>query len=153
MNDPLPETAIAGISDLPEIEAIVEAAYRPYVARMGLLPGPMRDDYAAHVAAGRLRVLRDGQGVAGLLVLIPEATHMLLDNIAIAPRAQGRGYGRLLLDCAEAEARRQGFGVIRLYTHVTMVENVAIYRKRGYAETHRAEVNGLQRVYMEKPLP
>jgi len=152
MNDPLPEPEIAGVSDLPEIEAIVEAAYRPYVSRMGLLPGPMCDDYAAHVAAGRLQVLRDGRGVAGLLVLIPEATHMLLDNVAIAPRAQGRGYGRLLLDCAEAQARRQGFGVIRLYTHVTMVENIAIYGKRGYTETHRAEVNGLRRVYMEKTL-
>ena len=73
----------------------------------------------------------------------------------MSPSRRGRragGYGRLLLDCAEAEARRQGFGVVRLYTHVTMVENVAIYGKRGYTETHRAEVNGLRRVYMEKPL-
>ena len=93
MNDPLPETAIAGVSDLPEIEAIVEAAYRPYVARMGLLPGPLRDDYAAHVAAGRLQVLRDGQGVAGLLGLIPEATHKLLDNVALDEWSRGRCHG------------------------------------------------------------
>ncbi|WP_417742683.1 GNAT family N-acetyltransferase [Salipiger sp.] len=152
MNDSPHAPALAVASDLAEIEAVVDAAYRPYVARMGQTPGPMHDDYAAHVAAGRLRILRDAHGVAGLLVLIPEGTHMLLDNVAIAPRAQGRGYGRLLLDCAEAEARRQGFAAIRLYTHVSMVENVAIYTKRGYDETHRAEENGLQRIYMEKPL-
>lgn len=152
MPDTSPRIVPAAMKDLPEIAAIVEAAYRPYVARMGMLPGPMRDDYAAHIAAGRMRVLRDAAGVAGLLVLIPGDGHMLLDNVAIAPRAQGRGYGRLLLAFAEDEAVRQGFGAIRLYTHVTMVENIAIYGRRGYAETHRAEVAGLHRVYMEKRL-
>ncbi|MBY6004338.1 GNAT family N-acetyltransferase [Salipiger bermudensis] len=152
MTETPPRITQAVPPDLAEVEAIVEAAYRPYVARMGMLPGPMRDDYAAHIAAGQLRLLRDAEGVAGLLVLIPEEGHMLLDNVAIAPRAQGRGYGRRLLEFAEDEAQRQGFAVIRLYTHVSMTENIAIYGRRGYVETHRAEVAGLHRVYMEKRL-
>jgi ribosomal protein S18 acetylase RimI-like enzyme len=76
----------------------------------------------------------------------------LLDNIAIKPEFQGRGIGRILLDFAEKEAGRQGFSEIRLYTHVTMVENLALYKRIGFAETHRATVNGYDRVYMRKEL-
>ena len=71
---------------------------------------------------------------------------------SVAPWAQGRGHGRYLLDLAEDHARRQGYDTLRLYTHVTMVENIAIYLGRGYRETHRAEMRGLHRVYMEKRL-
>jgi len=41
---------------------------------------------------------------------------------------------------------------IRLYAHEMMVENIARYRGLGYVETHRAEENGLRRVFMRKPL-
>jgi len=77
---------------------------------------------------------------------------LLLDNVAVAPWAQGRGYGRRLLDAAEQVARAQRYERIRLYTHVKMTENIAIYAGRGYRETGRTEVNGLHRVYMEKTL-
>ena len=48
-----------------------------------------------------------------------------LDNVAVAGNFQGKGIGRRLIDFAEAEARRRGFGEIRLYTHQTMHENIA----------------------------
>jgi GNAT superfamily N-acetyltransferase len=41
-------------------------------------------------------------------VLIPETGTMLLDNVAVSPNAQGKGYGRRLIAFAEEEARRQG---------------------------------------------
>ena len=104
------------------------------------------------LAAGQIEVLRADGRIAGLLVLVPEPEHMLLDNVAVAPWAQGRGFGRRLMDHAEARARAAGYDHITLYTHVTMVENIEIYLRRGYVETHRAEVNGLHRVYMAKRL-
>ena len=64
-------------------------------------------------------------------------TDFLLDNIAVRPDRQGRGYGRQLLNFAEAEAIRQGWNAITLYTHVLMVENIAIYTARGYAKRER----------------
>ena len=33
-----------------------------------------------------------------------------------------------------------------------MTENIALYSRIGYVETHRAEENGLRRVYMSKRL-
>jgi hypothetical protein len=33
-----------------------------------------------------------------------------------------------------------------------MTENIALYGRIGYAETHRATEKGLNRVYMAKPL-
>lgn len=144
---------LATSSDRSAVEALVEAAYGHYVARIGRKPGPMLDDYGALIGQGRAHVLEAGGSLVGLLVLIPEEETMLLDNIAIAPDAQGRGHGRRLLEFAEAEARAAGYGAIRLYTHEKMVENIALYGRIGYAETHRGEEKGLRRVYMVKPLP
>jgi GNAT superfamily N-acetyltransferase len=70
----------------------------------------------------------------------------------IISTAQGRGYGRLLLDFAEQESRRQGFGAIRLYTNSLMTENLRLYPRRGYVETHRGREKGFSRVYMTKQL-
>ena len=71
----------------------------------------------------------------GILVLEETPEGFLLDNIAILPEGQGKGYGRALIEFAEAEARRRGFAEIRLYTHEMMTENIALYSRIGYAET------------------
>jgi hypothetical protein len=59
----------------------------------------------------------------------------------------------MLLEFAEDAARVAGFGAIRLYTNAAMAENIALYLRIGYRETHRGEEKGLRRVYMRKPLP
>jgi hypothetical protein len=48
---------------------------------------------------------------------------------------------------ADARARELGLGAIRLYTNAAMTENLALYPRRGYVETHRAEADGFSRVY------
>jgi GNAT superfamily N-acetyltransferase len=133
------------------IRDIVLAAYQRYVALMGGPPGPMLDDYAARVAAGQVWVLQDAAGaIGGILVLEDGPDCFLLDNIAVVPDRQGLGYGRMLLDFAEAEAVRRGWDSVTLYTNVVMVENIAIYTARGYVETGRRREKGFDRVYMEK---
>ncbi len=142
-------------NDLPAIERIVVEAYSPYVARIGRKPGPMLDDYAGRIAAGEVEVVEGREGPGGLdaiLVLVPEKGALLLDNVAVADAARGQGLGGALIDHAEARARELGLPEVRLYTHELMTENQAIYAKRGYVETHRAEENGLRRVFMAKAL-
>ena len=147
----MPMIRSATHDDLREIELVVHAAYSPYVARIGKEPGPMQDDYGSLIDRGHVYVLDEG-GVAGVLVLIPEREAMLLDNVAVTPEAQGKGYGRRLLAFAEDEARRRGLSRVRLYTNVLMVENLGLYPGLGYVETHRGEQNGFSRVFMEKSL-
>lgn len=139
-------------NDLAAVERIVRAAYAPYVARIGREPGPMLDDHAASIGEGRVHVAERDALVEGVLVLIPTDGAMLLDNIAVAPEAQGTGLGREMLDFAERAAIAAGHAAITLYTNEAMTENIALCIRRGYAETHRAEEKGLRRVYMRKPL-
>jgi GNAT superfamily N-acetyltransferase len=138
--------------DVAAVTAIVHAAYSVYLPRIGQPPGPMRDDYAPLIAAGRVHVREADGTIAGLVVIIPEGEVMLLDNVAVAPQAQGHGHGIALIAFAEQCARDAGCHAIRLYTHELMTENIRRYTRLGYVETHRGEEIGLKRVYMTKPL-
>ena len=143
---------LARAADVTAVTAIVHDAYAIYLARNGRIPGPMRDDYAVLINAERVHVLEDQGEIVGLVVLIPEQHTMLLDNVAVGPRSQGRGFGVRLIGFAEASARAAGFAAIRLYTQDIMTENLALYARLGFAETHRGEAIGLNRVYMSKTL-
>jgi GNAT superfamily N-acetyltransferase len=139
-------------ADQARMEAIVEAAYSPYLTRMGRKPAPMVDDYARRIAAGQAHVLQEDGAIIGLLVLEPAEGFLLLDNIAVDPAQHGRGLGKRLMAFAEEEARRQGYAVIELYTNEVMVENIARYLHLGYVEAKREKVAGYDRVYMRKTL-
>jgi ribosomal protein S18 acetylase RimI-like enzyme len=139
--------------DRRAVEEIVRGAYSIYVERIGKPPGPMLDDYGKLIAEGAVSVLEDGNGaIAALMVLLPKTDHLLLDNIAVRPDRQGQGLGRQLIAFAEAEARRLGHAELRLYTHATMVENIALYQRLGFVETGRGREAGYDRVFMTKRL-
>ena len=142
----------ADITDLPTIERIVRDAYTKYIERIGKPPGPMLDDYRNVIRAHHAWVLEDGGDVAGIIVLLPEDDHLLLDNVALDPAWHGRGLGRVLMEFAEREARRRGYDELRLYTHEKMTENVAMYSRLGWQETGRGEQAGYNRVFFRKPV-
>lgn len=139
-------------ADADAVALIVRQAYAPLAARMDRLPAPMQDDYAARIAEGAIWVYETDAGVVGLLVLSDLEDALMLENVAVAPAAHGQGVGRTLIEFAEQEARRRGFGRIRLYTHVTMVENQRMYRHLGYDETGRGTEDGFERVQFAKDL-
>jgi len=113
----------------------------------------MFDDYAGLIAVGAVSVLTDPKGiVVGLIVLLPNPDHLLLDNIAVCPDRQSQGLGRRLIAFAESEALRLGHSELRLYTHEKMTENIALYRRLGFAETGRGQDGGYDRVFMRKRL-
>ena len=150
---PEPRIRPAEAADLAPIERIVRDAYTRYIERMGKPPGPMLDDYRRRIREHAIWVLEQAGAVVAALVLIPESDHLLLDNIVVDPAQQGKGLGRRLMDFAEAEARRRGYDEIRLYTHQTMTENIAMYRRLGYEETGRGAQAGYERVFLRKRLP
>ncbi len=139
--------------DRATVEAIVHAAYSVYVERIGKPPGPMLDDYIRLIDEGAVSVLEAPDGViAGLIVVLANPDHLLLDNVAVRPDRQGQGIGRRLIAFAESEARRLGFAELRLYTHATMTENITLYRRLGFRETGRGREAGYHRVFMTKRL-
>ncbi len=140
----------ADSSDLPAMARIVASAYQKYIERIGKPPGPMLDDYAERVRTHTVWVAEVDGIIAGLVVLLPRANHLLLDNVAVDPACHGRGIGRALLAFAEREAIRRGYAELRLYTHERMTENLAMYPALGWQETGRGEQDGYQRVFFRK---
>lgn len=138
-------------ADATRMAAVAEAAYTPYLERMGgMRPGPLDADYAAAVAESEAWVVEHDGDVVGFLLLVAEDDALLLDNVAVLPAHHGRGVGRALLTLAEARAVALGHDRIRLFTHVTMVENQRLYERLGYVETHRGGADGLVRVFYAK---
>jgi GNAT superfamily N-acetyltransferase len=142
----------AGPGDVDELRAIAAAAYQKYAGRIGRAPAPVTADYAQAVRDGQAwAAVEDGQ-IVGFAVVIARPGYLLLDNVAVLPAAQGRGIGARLLALAEEQARGLGLREIRLYTNEAMTENLAYYPRHGYAETHRAEQDGFNRVFLRKPI-
>jgi ribosomal protein S18 acetylase RimI-like enzyme len=136
--------------DAAAIAALVNRAYDKYVARIGRSPRPMTADYDKAVEKHQMWVVEDGGAVVAVLELIPEKGVLLIENVAVDPAHQGEGLGKTLLALAEAEARRQGFPTLRLYTNEKMTENIALYTRYGYRKTGRRTRRGLDVVFMRK---
>lgn len=138
-------------ADAEVVDGLVQRAYAPYVERIGRRPGPMDEDYAEKVDKGYVFVVED-PGIVGLIVLIDEPDHLLIENVAVDPSRQGEGLGGALLAHAEAHAREAGIQALRLYTHAKMTENLALYARLGYREDERRSEAGFERVFLSKRL-
>jgi GNAT superfamily N-acetyltransferase len=140
----------ATVADLPAIKALIDAAYSRYLTRMDKPPGPMLRDYGPSIEAGATWV--GGSPIIAVLTLYARDDHLLIENVAVHPSAQGRGLGRVLMSFAEHEAASRGLSRLTLYTHEVMTENQAIYARLGYVELERRSEDGYRRIYMEKRL-
>lgn len=140
------------VDDLDAVRRCVRLAYGRYSERMAKAPAPMFDDYAQLIADGVVHVAEVAGDLVGLIVMWSKHDHFYVDNIATDPDAQGTGVGAALLRHADDIARSEAHDEIRLYTHVTMAENIRWYPRRGFVETHRATDNGYERVYFSRYL-
>ncbi|EPD61553.1 GNAT family N-acetyltransferase [Streptomyces sp. HGB0020] len=144
------EIRVAVAADVPAVKAVTDAAYHPYIERIGVVPVPMRADHVANVAAGRVFVT--GDPVVGLVVLEEHEDHLFLDSIAVHPEAHGQGVGRRLLRFVDARARALGLPEVRLYTNAMMWENQKIYPKYGYDVVERRMTGPYDRIHYRKRL-
>ncbi len=150
MIDDAEQVRRAATDDVPAVRAVTDAAYHPYVARIGVVPQPMEADHMADVAAGKVFVT--GEPVVGLVVVEAFADHLFLDSIAVRPDAHGTGVGRRLLRFVDARARELGLDEIRLYTNAMMWENQKIYPKYGYEVVERRVDGPYDRIHYRKRL-
>jgi ribosomal protein S18 acetylase RimI-like enzyme len=102
---------------------------------LDFLLAPMQDDYTQVIRKVQVTVAEDDAAIIGVIVLGVDAEGFFVDNVAVHPSYRGSGVGKLLLEFAEAEARRAGFDSIHLYTHEKMTENIALYSRIGYTKS------------------
>lgn len=146
------DIGLAEPGDVAALGAVAQAAYAPYVARMGRRPAPMDEDFAERVARAEVFAARAHGRVVGYLVCHPRGDHLHVANVAVAPEGQGKGLGKRLLGFAQAQAAARGLSAVELYTNIHMRENLAFYPALGFVETGRRREDGFDRVFYRKEL-
>jgi len=76
----------------------------------------------------------DGQAVACGALKRVDADVADIKHVWVSEAARGRGVGGGLMTALEKLAESEGFRFVRLDTNRNLVEAVAMYRARGYAE-------------------
>ena len=143
---------LAQAADQDAIVTCVRSAYSRYLIRMDREPAPMYADYNALIAQEVVYVLESEEGVRGILVMMPQNGSMFVENIAVVPRFQGQGLGKMLMAFVEQQAREVHLREISLYTNEVMTENLAFYQKLGFEEDARHVEDGYHRVFLRKQL-
>lgn len=140
-------------ADADSIRDLTRAAYAKWVPVIGREPLPMTADYGQAVTDHIIDLWEERGRLVALIELIPDITHLLIENVAVHPDRQGRGLGETLLRHAEDVARSLGVGEVRLYTNEAFASNLAFYAQRGYEEFRReVMVPGSITVHMRKRL-
>jgi len=122
----------ATAADLDAVVALQRAAYAKNRPLLGVEPLPLLADYAQVLADYEVWLAESLGALDGVLILEPRAGDLLIWSVAVAPSAQGRGVGNVMLAFAEKRAREFGRSCIRLYTGAPLKSNIAWYKRQGY---------------------
>ena len=87
-------------------------------------------------------IAEDGEGVSlGFIHLQPGADYYYRDehhahiaDLIVAPKGEGRGIGRLLMEKGEEWARSQGFHLLMLSVFAENLRARELYKRLGYGE-------------------
>lgn len=125
--------------DASIVREITRAAYAKWVSVIGREPKPMTANYEQAVIHHIIDLLdQEGRTVA-LIEVIPESSHLLIENVAVLPEWHGKGIGGLLLEHAETIARSLRLNELRLYTNAMFSTNISFYAHRGFEEFQREQ--------------
>lgn len=142
----------ATAEDAGAIRELTRAAYAKWVPVIGREPLPMAADYDAAVRDHLIDLLHVGGEIVALIEIILAVDHLLIENVAVAPAFQERGYGRRLMAHAEQLAVLLRRGEIRLYTNKLFDANVRLYLRLGYRVDREEAFSGGVVVHMSKAI-
>jgi N-acetylglutamate synthase-like GNAT family acetyltransferase len=138
-------------ADATTIRDLTRLAYAKWVPLIGREPRPMTVNYDRAVIDHVIDLYEIDGKVVALVEVVPQAQHLLIENIAVRPDYQGRRIGDFLLDEAETIARSLHLAELRLYTNAAFISNIEFYARRGFQEFHREPFPaGGVTVYMKK---
>ncbi len=140
--------------DAGEIMTVQRAAYVSEAllydtTRLSALAEPMAEILES-IAAGEVLVAKMGSRIVGAVRGVRKDDECSVERLVVAPDMRGRGIGAALLRAVEDGST----GVRRFVLHTgdRSQENIYLYRKVGYTETHREFVaETLSLVHMAKP--
>lgn len=141
---------LATINDASAVTALTRAAYSKWIPLIGREPLPMKADHAAHIRDHRADLLFVGEDLAALVETIERDDDVLIENVAVDPSYQKRGYGRKMVAYAEQLAREAGLTTVRLYTNQRFEENLRLYASLGFEVEREETLNGGVAVHMMK---
>jgi GNAT superfamily N-acetyltransferase len=145
-----PVTRPAEAADSEQMAEMARDAYGKYLDLVDEPPAPILLDYEKVAASGRSHVaLIDGH-IHGMVTVESDETYLILRNLAVRTRSQGRGVGKFLVAFVEEMARSAGLRGVRLWTRAEMTDNIAFYERLDYVLTHSERDEGSHRVFFCK---
>jgi ribosomal protein S18 acetylase RimI-like enzyme len=135
----------AVVEDAPELDKLVNSAYRGDTSRQGwtteadLLDGARTD--AAAIAeiiqtpGTMLLKYTDENEILGCVELQHQKDKLYLGMLTVRPHLQGKGIGKELLKAAEEEARKQKCSSIYMTVISIRKELIEWYERHGYQHT------------------
>jgi GNAT superfamily N-acetyltransferase len=139
-------------ADAAAVRELTRSAYAKWVPLIGREPVPMAADHERAVREHMVDLLLVHAGLVGLIETVREADHLLIENVAVSPPSQGRGYSRHLLTHAERLAASLGLPELRLYTNKRFSTNIELYGHLGYTVDREEPFMGGFKVHMSKRL-
>ncbi|MEQ1522032.1 MAG: GNAT family N-acetyltransferase [Aestuariivirga sp.] len=127
----------ATLADAAAVRDVTRAAYAKWIPLIGREPKPMTANYERAVVEHIIDLYEENDVPVALIEVIPQATCLLIENIAVLPNQQGKGLGDLLLNHAEIIARSLHLSELQLYTNAAFISNIDFYARRGFQEFHR----------------
>ena|SRR5579871_1255540 len=143
---------VAKAGDADAIRTVTREAYAKWVVVTGREPLPMRVDYADALKRHRFDLLYVGDRLAALIETVPADDSLLIENVAVLPAFQHRGFGKQLLKLADEIALSQNLASMRLYTNKLFLQNIRLYEAIGYIVEKEEALNGGIAVHMTKVL-
>ena len=113
------------------------------------------EQMAAQADEGSVYVAEKDGRLAGCIFCETQGDALYLGKLAVAPRFQGEGIGRLLMAEAEAEARARGLEALELQTRIELTENHDAFASMGFERVGTTAHPGFDRptsVTMRRPL-
>lgn len=139
-------------ADSDSVRDLTRSAYAKWCAVIGREPKPMSADYQSAIREHLIDLAFAGDRLAGLVEMIPDLDHLLIENVAVSPDLQGAGIGRHLMRHAEMIASERGLREIRLYTNKLFTANIEFYARLGHRVDREEAFKGGYLTHMSKRL-
>jgi GNAT superfamily N-acetyltransferase len=136
--------------DLQSLHHLVDSTYAPMIAQLDLPDWPLRSNIPQLIHSGTLWVLESEGLIAAMIRLDVYWKYLWLELVTVLPQCQRCGFGRALIEFAQAETCNQGRSSMQLMTHERMRDAIDFYLHMGFVEGQRRQLQGHAFVQMGK---